>query len=130
MHREQLMDLLWPESAKRAASNNLRQVLYGARRILDSASGSRESYLSLTDERLFLCPDGQLWVDVEAFEEMAATARRSRESATYRSAIELYEGELLPEDRYDEWAEGRREELRQLYLALIMELAGLYEGRE
>ena len=88
------------------------------------------SYLSLKDEQLVLCPEGRLWVDVDAFEGAAATARRSRDSVTYRAAIDLYAGELLPEDRYEEWAEGRRNELRQLYLALVIELAGLYEGRE
>jgi predicted ATPase/DNA-binding SARP family transcriptional activator len=129
LHREQAMALLWPDSGKRAASNNLRQVLYGARRILDPASGSPERYLTLRDEQIALCPDGQLWVDVDAFEEAAATARRSRDPAAYRAAIDLYSGELLPEDRYEEWAEGRREQLRQLYLALIAELASLYEGR-
>ena len=41
LHREQIMDLLWPELGTRAASNNLRQVLYAARRILDPAVGSR-----------------------------------------------------------------------------------------
>ena len=129
IHRERAMDLLWPDSGKKAASNNLRQVVYGARRVLDSGLGLRESYLGLKDETLVLCPDGQLWVDVDAFEEAAATARRSRDPAAYRAAIDLYAGELLPEDRYEEWAEGRREELRQLYLALLIELAGLYEER-
>jgi predicted ATPase/DNA-binding SARP family transcriptional activator/DNA-binding CsgD family transcriptional regulator len=127
MHREQVMDLLWPDSATRAASNNLRQVVYGARKVLDPASSSCESYLSLKDEHIILCPEGRLWLDVDAFEGAAATARRSKDPATYRSAIELYAGELLPEDRYEEWAEGRRVELRQLYLALLIELAGLYE---
>jgi DNA-binding SARP family transcriptional activator len=130
MHREQVMDLLWPDSATRAASNNLRQVVYGARKVLDPSSNSSERYLSLTDEQLVLSPDEQLWVDVEAFVETVAISRRSRDPATYRSAIDLYAGELLPEDRYEEWAEGRRNELRQLYLALVIELAGLYEGRE
>jgi predicted ATPase/DNA-binding SARP family transcriptional activator/DNA-binding CsgD family transcriptional regulator len=130
MHREQAMDILWPDSGRKAASNNLRQVVYGVRKVLDLASGSRESYLSVTDERLFLCPEGQLWVDVEAFEDAAATARHSRDPAAYRAAIDLYSGELLPDDRYEEWAETRRVELRQLYLALLIELAGLYEGRE
>ena len=40
------------------------------------------------------------------------------------------QGDLLPEDRYEEWTEGRREELRQLYLALLVELAGLHEERD
>jgi two-component SAPR family response regulator len=68
-------------------------------------------------------------VDVEAFEEAATTARRSRDPAAYRLAIELYAGELLPGDRYEEWAEGRREVLRRLYLTLLIELAGLCEER-
>ena len=76
-----------------------------------------------------LRPQRQLWVDVDGFEEVAATARREKEPATYRAAIELYSGELLPEDRYEEWTEGRCEELRQLYLALLIELADLYKER-
>ena len=75
MHREQAMDLLWPDSGKKAASNNLRQVVYGARRVLDPASDSPGRYLSLQDQVLVLCPDRQVWVDVDAFEEAAALAR-------------------------------------------------------
>ena len=69
-------------------------------------------------------------MDVEAFEEAAATARRAHKTRRLTGlAIELYAGELLPEDRYEEWAEGRREELRRQYLALLVELASLYEER-
>jgi DNA-binding SARP family transcriptional activator len=74
LHREQIMDLLWPGSGRKAASNNLRRVIHTARRILDPAAGSR--YLASEEESLVLCPRGQLWVDVETFEEVAATARR------------------------------------------------------
>lgn len=125
LHREQVMDTLWPEHGRRAASNNLRQALYAARRVLDPARRSR--YLLSKDESLLLCPKSDLWVDVEAFEEAARAARRSRDAVAYRVALDLYTGDLLPEDRYEEWAETRREELRSLHLALLVELAGLYE---
>jgi predicted ATPase/DNA-binding SARP family transcriptional activator/DNA-binding CsgD family transcriptional regulator len=123
------MDLLWPESGKKAASNNLRQTLHAARRTLtsDPAEGSR--YLTSEAESLVLCPGGGLWVDVDAFEAAAATARRAKDPAAYRAAIELYSGELLPEDRYEEWAERRRHELRRTFISLLIELAGLYEER-
>src|SRR5918993_3430508 len=126
LHREHVMDLLWPDLGKKAASNNLRQVLHGARRTLtaDPSMGSR--YLASEDESLVLCRGGSLWVDVEAFEEAAAMARRSRDPAAYRAAIELYAGELLPGDRYEEWAENRRQELRGTLLSLLSELTGLY----
>jgi predicted ATPase/DNA-binding SARP family transcriptional activator/DNA-binding CsgD family transcriptional regulator len=127
LHREQIMDLLWPELSKRAASNNLRGSLHGARRALSADSIMASHYLSSKEERVALCPEVELWVDVEAFEEAANAARRSREPDAYRAALELYGGELLPEDRYEEWAEGRRGELLGLYLALLVELAGLYQ---
>ncbi len=128
MHREQLMEWLWPDLDPKAASNNLRQTLHVARRVLSALEGSR--YLASEDEALVLCPEGRLWVDVEAFTEAAATARRAREPGAYRAALDLYAGDLLPGDRYEEWAEERREGLRQLYQALLVELAGLYEERE
>jgi non-specific serine/threonine protein kinase len=121
------MDLLWPGSDRGAASNNLRQALHAARRALDPAEGCR--YLASQEEHLVLCPSGELWVDVEAFEEAATTARRSGNPAAYRAALDLYPGELLPADRYEEWAEGRHRELRQLYVALLAELADLHEVR-
>src|SRR5215212_8515454 len=127
LHREQAVDLLWPDSGRRAASNSLRSTLHAVRKVLDPAVGER--YLASEDESLVLCPGGDLWVDVDAFEEAAATARRTKEPATYRAALDLYGGDLLPEDRYEQWTEGRRVELQQLHLALLVELAGLYEER-
>ena len=127
LHREQVMDLLWPNSARKAASNSLRKALHAARRTLDPDAGSR--FLASEEVSLVLCPEGKLWVDAEVFEETAATARRSRDPAAYRAAIELYAGELLPEDRYEEWADGRREELRRTLLSLHVELARMYEER-
>jgi len=129
MHREQVMDILWPELGTRAAANNLRQVLHVARRVFDPDPSAASRYLSLKGEQLALCPGEQLWVDVEAFEGTAAAARRSKDPAAFRTAIELYSGELLPEDRYEEWAQTRREELRRLCLTLLIELASLYEVR-
>ncbi|HET6662461.1 MAG TPA: hypothetical protein VFH16_21335, partial [Rubrobacter sp.] len=124
LHRERAMDLLWPELGLRAASNNLRQALHVARRKLHPDPQIASRYLSLSGEQLVMCPQGQLWVDVEAFEEAAYTARSSKDPAAYRAAIELYSGELLPEDRYEEWAERRRQELGRTFLSLLVELAG------
>jgi non-specific serine/threonine protein kinase len=86
-------------------------------------------YLVSEDEQLLLHPQGELWVDVDAFEEAAATARRARDPAAYGAAIELYSGELLPADRYEEWAEGRRQQLRHTWLSLHLELARVCEER-
>jgi DNA-binding SARP family transcriptional activator len=127
LHREQVMDRLWPGSGKRSASNNLRQIVHTTRKTLDRVSGSR--YLQSDKDSLVLCPEGELWVDVEAFEEAAATARRSKDPAAYRVALDLYAGELLPEDRYEEWAQDRRQGLRRIHLEMLTELAQVHKHR-
>ncbi|MBA2714862.1 MAG: tetratricopeptide repeat protein, partial [Rubrobacteraceae bacterium] len=129
LHREQMMDLLWPELGRKAASNNLRQTLHAARRAFASDPAESSRYLALEDESLVLCSDGPLWVDVEAFEQAANTARRSRELTAHEAALDLYAGDLLPADLYEEWAEEHRRRLREVYLSLLLGLARLHEER-
>jgi DNA-binding SARP family transcriptional activator len=128
LHREQIIELLWPELEPKAAANNLHQVLHVARRTLEPEAVA-SSYLHLRAELLELCPKSVLWVEVEAFEEAAAMARGSHEPEAYRTAVELYAGDLLPDDRYEDWAEERRGALRLLYISLFVEMARLYEER-
>lgn len=128
LHREQAMDALWPDLARRAASNNLRQVLHAARRVLDPVVGSR--YVTSENGLLILGQEGFVWVDAEAFGEAAIAARRAKVPSAYEAAIEQYAGELLPGDYNEAWTQNRREELRRMYLTLLLDLATLYEGRE
>jgi len=126
-HREQAMDLLWPDLDVTAATNNLRQALHVARKTLQPTGTS--SYLSLRGEQVSLCPGSPLWVDAEAFKQAAATAKRTRDPAAHRAAIDLYAGDLLPEDRYEPWTQDRRARLRETYLSLLVGLAALHRER-
>ena len=104
LHREQVMDVLWRDRAPAAAANNLHQAVHVARRALDAGA------IEVRDEVLHLTAD----VDVDRLELAAADARRAGTPAAYRAALSLYGGELLPENRYDDWAAGRRDELAEL----------------
>jgi DNA-binding SARP family transcriptional activator len=106
LHREQVMDLLWPDLAPDAAAGNLRKAVHFARASLGAAPA-----ISRNGAMLELCPHGQVSVDALAFE---AAAR-----AGQLGALDAYQGELLPEDRYAPWAEEPRERLRALYLQLL-----------
>jgi predicted ATPase len=119
LHREQAMDVLWRDRDPAAAANNLHQALHVARRALDASA------IELRDEVLFLAAE----VDVERFELAATNARHAETPAAYRAALSLYGGELLPENRYDDWAETRREELASLAAALEQEAAALGSAR-
>jgi predicted ATPase/DNA-binding SARP family transcriptional activator len=130
LHREQVMNLLWPHLRGEKAANNLHRNLYVARRTLEPVPLTTSRCLTLRGEQLVLCPERDLWVDVEAFEQAAEAARFSQDPVAYRSAIDLYAGELLPEDRYEEWTEEHRRRLREIYLSLLLGLAHLREERE
>jgi predicted ATPase/DNA-binding SARP family transcriptional activator len=119
VHRDRLADLLWRDRDADAAANNLNQALYIARRVLDAAGADGAAVLALTDGAVVL--DAQ--VDVDAFEAAAARARADRDAAAYELALGLYGGELLPEDRYEAWADARRAALAELHTTLCLELA-------
>jgi predicted ATPase len=115
LHREQVLDVLWRDLPPDAALNNLHQAVHVARRVLGADSIRSE------DELLRLEAD----VDVARFERAADAALRAGTRAAYRAALSLYGGELLPENRYDDWADARRDELAERAAALEAALASL-----
>ena len=95
VHREQAMEALWPDRDPGAAANNLHQAVHVARRTLGAGS------IVVRDEQLRLSDEVE--VDVDRFARAAVEARREGSAAALRSARALYAGELLPENRYDDW---------------------------
>lgn len=128
MHREQLMEILWPGAEMESARNNLRQTLHLARQILKCESNS--GFGILVDHNGWLCltHEGEIWVDAEAFETAATECCQSKDTMICQTALSLYTGELLPEDRYEDWVGPRRELLRELYLSLLSELGNMFEA--
>lgn len=123
VHRERATELLWPERAPEAAANNFHQALYVARRALEAAGADAAVVLPLRDDMLALYPGGRVEVDVNAFEAALARARETDEVSDYRAALALYSGELLPEDRYEGWAAGRREALSEAHLGTLLDFS-------
>ena len=112
LHREQLMDTLWPDLPPGPAGANLRKAVYFARQAIGAEA------LRSHGDGVWLEPAG-LWVDVDAFQAAIAAG-----DAT--GALGLYQGDLLPGDRFEPWAEERRElfrmQLSRAALALAAEL--------
>src|SRR5437588_735976 len=55
--------------------------------------------------------------------------RRPSSSSSRPSRVIPYTGELLPEDRYDDWSAERRNFLADLYVRLLLGLADALEKR-
>src|SRR5947209_5773716 len=64
LHREQLLDALWPDLDPAAATRNLRYALHVARGVLEGPPAGLPRALHLEGERVVLRPRGGLHVDV------------------------------------------------------------------
>jgi DNA-binding SARP family transcriptional activator len=112
---DELAEVLWPEAEPGVGTRRLRNILWR----IKSSSGD---VLRRNDN--FICLEEGVVTDMAAFEEAATRAFKedvSSDSAhrLAREAIALYGGELLPSDRYADWATGPREALVQLRLQLL-----------
>jgi DNA-binding SARP family transcriptional activator len=124
---DQLVEMLWPEADPAAGRNRLRNLLSR----LKGAGGN----VLVRQGDLVVLPAGTE-VDITVFEAdaadgLGAAARGDyrRGEALGRSALALYRGNVLPEDRYEAWAEWPRERLRRTYLGLLDLLAARAEAR-
>jgi DNA-binding SARP family transcriptional activator/tetratricopeptide (TPR) repeat protein len=122
LHRERVMDALWPGLPVEAAAPRLHKAAHYARRAL----GERPDAVALRHDMVTLVADHELTVDLDVFlaAARAALAARSRDEA--ERALELHGGELLPEDPYEPWTTHPRDVVRALHLDLLR-LAGRWE---
>jgi len=132
LHKDQALDYLWPDKNSETAANNLNRTLFILRRVLQPGleSATQSSYIGFKDDILTLAPAAVAWVDVEAFERLIQLGRQQNHNLEhYNAALELYKGELLPEDVYDDWADRRRRTLHKSYVDLLKQVATLYIER-
>ncbi|MFN8512368.1 MAG: BTAD domain-containing putative transcriptional regulator [Chloroflexia bacterium] len=124
LHRDQALDALWPDLDPEAAGRALHQALYLVRRALAPA----QAHVALQGQVVALHAPGGLTTDLATFQAAADRARRSRAPADYRAALAHYAGDLLPDDRYEEWAVQPREAARTTFLGLLRDLAAAQEA--
>jgi DNA-binding SARP family transcriptional activator/pimeloyl-ACP methyl ester carboxylesterase len=121
LHREQVIDALWPDLPPGAGAANLRKAAHYARASL----GAKEAVV-LRQGQVTLWPDAELAVDAERFETEGELALRAGVAEACAAVAGSYRGELLPDQRYQDWAEERCRAVRALYLQLLRR-AGLWE---
>ena len=116
LHREQVIDALWPGATADVAAPRLHKAAHFARRAL----GEEETAsVVLRNDLVALLPDANVHVDAIAFQEAAADALSSGSARRASEAADKYTGSLLPDDLYEPWAEEHREVLSRLYRDLL-----------
>lgn len=124
MHREELLEFLYPDVDLDSALNRFAKALHAARRALEPElePRSESSYLHLSEDIVSL-DMANVWVDVDAFQRLATEALSGGAGPAIEVALEAYTGSLLPEDRYEDWVTARRESLSALHYRLQVALA-------
>lgn len=130
LHREEILEILWPEADPDSALNRFGKALHAARRALEPTLPIRSpsSYLTVENDLLSLNTE-HVWIDADHFQMLAARALASLDVAAFEKALAAYRAELLPEDRYEDWAATPREALAGLRLRLLQAYARVLEQR-
>jgi DNA-binding SARP family transcriptional activator/type II secretory pathway predicted ATPase ExeA len=115
LHREELIDRLWPDKDLDAGANNLHRALHDLRRVTGVEIATLERRVARISETT--------WIDVDAFEQAAASGTKTG----LTQAVELYQGVLLPDDPYSDTLAARREGLRQLFIDAGLRLAKAHD---
>ena len=114
----------WPDFSSGKVSSNFHATLWRVRQAL----GFKEAII-FENEQYSLHPSIRLWYDVAEFEnnlsraEAQSLSKRER-SELIKQAIDLYKAPFL-QDIYMDWADLRREELRNLYLEALIDMAAM-----
>lgn len=135
--REQALEALWPRTDTDKATQLLDKTFHSLLTVLQSAHAGSSSWLRQEDDRLLLVGQEQVWVDVDAFEEillhydaLAQQDPSEQREALLRQAMGLYNGDFLPEGRQIKWVMQRRVVLRQQRVRLLLALTDLYIKRQ
>lgn len=133
-----LAGILWPETDEEKARESLRSACKVLRKVLRTADGEDLLEQRDTDGMLKLAEQTRLWVDADAFEDLASQASRASSPevalALWEEAYTLLRGEFLAEDQHAEWAshrfvKRRRQGLWMTRCRLVRHLADLYVQR-
>jgi DNA-binding SARP family transcriptional activator/pimeloyl-ACP methyl ester carboxylesterase len=108
VHRERVLDALWPDVAPSSSGARLHKAAHYARRAL----GTDDAVVLSRDALVQLFPGADVSIDVDEFDAAVRTERVAE-------ALRCYSGDLLPDDLYEEWAFVPRERLRLRYRELL-----------
>jgi DNA-binding SARP family transcriptional activator len=128
LHRERLVEYLWPEADMTSGWGRLKVVVSFLRKQL-RASGLKEEAVETIDKSYLLRRDA-VWVDADTFERLAFEGRelekegRTAEALTrFSNARRLYRGDFLEGDLYADWWAEERERLLEIHLEVMGGLA-------
>jgi DNA-binding SARP family transcriptional activator len=124
LHREELIEKLFSDVDEKTANARFYRVLYAARCSLEPKRVSyKASNFLVSDGQQIKLTANELWIDAEEFEQKARAGLKSNSPKLLESAADLYNGDLLADEPFEEWITYRREQLRLLFQKVLHRLA-------
>lgn len=130
VHREALLDVLWPGEAPAQTASRLSVALSTARAVLDPAKEHPAGWYLGADNDTLWIDTAHADVDVERFHELADRAGAERKCGPSPAALDVlaaaesaYVGDAFPEDPYEDWSVSLRERTRAAYIWVARTLA-------
>src|SRR6266508_2542186 len=121
--REKLAGMLWPNSVKETARDNLRHALWRMRKALETASSTR--LLHADDVGISFKDSQDFWLDAAELEKL----RENSSADELMNVLSNYQGELLP-GFYDEWVVLEREHLYSIFEHHMSRLMSLLQDEK
>ncbi|MGH3247499.1 MAG: AfsR/SARP family transcriptional regulator, partial [Trebonia sp.] len=118
--KDLITEALWPDCAPADAPGNIEVLVSRLRR----AVGDR-ALIRTGPGGYVLADGGRCWVDAEAFLAEVRAGRSTLAAcpaealASFRTALDVWRGEPLPEDIYAEWAQADRRHLSMSHLEAL-----------
>jgi DNA-binding SARP family transcriptional activator len=128
VHREVLQEALWPDADAAAGSRSLHVALTALRRHLDDTAAPLDGRLVAREGDAYRLDVGPDDVDLGRFDRAIAAGRAARargesSAGAFAQAIDVYTGELLPEEGPAEWVTERRDHCRARAVEAAQDLA-------
>ncbi|MBL8329524.1 MAG: hypothetical protein JNJ71_11765 [Rubrivivax sp.] len=127
--RHRLAALYWPEADAASARNNLNVSLHRLRRLLEG-----HAQIVFRDGSYQLLVEGEVWVDAEQFERLAAHGAHLEAQAqlpaarqAYEAAAQLYQTDLVPQPDGDAALAAAAQSLRDRLSQVLERAAALCE---
>jgi LuxR family maltose regulon positive regulatory protein len=133
--RDVVMDMLWPDSSPEAQRANLASLLYRMRKVLDAPGASVGAESCIVSDADHVALNASLVsADVNQFLMHLGKAGRlksgdpERGIEEYEKAFNLYQGDFLHDDLYNDWAAAARDHLRTHYFKALKDMAKTSES--
>lgn len=131
LHRERLIEWLWPEAEMERGWERLKVTISYLRAKL-RAGGAMKDTIETVGQSYLLRRDA-VWLDCDIFGSLVVAGwgllkagNRGEARARFEEAQSLYRGDYLEDEPYAEWCAEERVRLHEMYLELLAGLAKCY----